>query len=378
MKKMTILFFIGIILTSCSNEADNLNRNNNLNIGEYVLLIPLSSPINTIEYNNEFYIFYNDDEANDQSFIHGQSNKLSKINRQGLIEWTKEIPLYNYPGFSITSIINNKLNFLYLYNGEFNLMVFDLEGNFLEKKPIIINELYDSVQKSDEGFILTRHHLDGVVLKKYSISGEILETINIDSKIVEPNNTNSILKNDKIYISSASGFVRNSNFSYENYNFKIFSQNNLLNTINFDTPEGNIFYGLNKVFKNGNILITSDKRQGNIELKLFNENSIEIANNNFEKNYIGNLFLNNSENIAIVGNYKESTNSIRTHLTILDSNLNISSQRLLGVNNYNNFRIAYESNNHYYVVGLTDSRTGDFDLPNNSTGTDMFIYKLKK
>tara|TARA_R110002051_G_scaffold321505_1_gene409364 strand:- start:2170 stop:3306 length:1137 start_codon:yes stop_codon:yes gene_type:complete len=378
MKKIILLLFIGIIINSCSSEEDNLNKNSNLNKGEYVMLIPLSRPINTIEFNNEIYIFYNDDEANNQSFIHGESNKLSKINSEGLIEWTKEIPLYNYPDLSVASITNNKLNFFYQYNGEFNLMKFDLEGNFVEKKSIITNESYDSVQVNENDFILIRHNSNGITYKKYSFSGEIKETVNIDLEIEETGKSKSILKNNKVYLFSISDFVRNSTFSYKKFFCKTFNQNNLINTINVDTSAKNATYGLSNVFKNGNILMYFRDNQNNRELKLFNQNGLEIANNSFEPNYVGNSFLNTSENIAIIGNYKETSNSIRTHLTILDSNLNIVSQRLLGVNNYNNFRIAYESNNNYYVVGLTNSKTGDFDLPNKSTGIDMFIYKLKK
>ena len=376
MKKMTLLLFIGIILTSCSNEEGISNKNSNLNSGEYVLLIPLSSPINTIELNNEIYIFYNDDEANDQTGGFGQSNKLSKINNEGLIEWTKEIPLNNYPDLSTITTTNNFLNFFYQYNGEFKLMKFDLAGNFVEENSII-SEYFNTVQKNENDFNLIRHTSNGIISKKYSFLGELIETIEINLTIETPNSSKTILKNDKTYLFSVSDFNGNNPFFYDNFFCKTFNQNTLINTLNVNTSQKTSNYGLSKVFNNGNLLMHFNDND-NTELKLLSQDGIEIANNSFELNYIGNSFLDSSENISIVGNYKETSNSIRTHITILDSNLDIVSQRLLGVNNYNNFRIAFESNNHYYIVGLTDSRTGDFDLPNNSSGTDMFIYKLKK
>jgi hypothetical protein len=70
----------------------------------------------------------------------------------------------------------------------------------------------------------------------------------------------------------------------------------------------------------------------------------------------------------------------KLNFKILNSNLDVISERNIGsLDNTGTFgSTCHERANFYYIYGVTDSADGDFDLPNNSTGTDLFLYRLNK
>ena len=384
MKKLTLLIFIGIILFSCSSDENSTEQKTNLNDSEYVILFPLSTPINSLEINNELYIFYNDDEASGAG-IFGASNKLSKVGDNGIIQWTRELDLNNFPDLSIVTSASNSLNFFYQFGDEFNLLQFDLDGNLLQSN-LISNESFDLVQKNQNDFYLIKHNPSGIHSKKYSFSGNLLETTTLNITIEEPAFSKTIIKNNKSYLFSISDFNGSSPYFYDNYFCEIYEDNNLSNTINNETSNSNAYISNSIVLNNGNILLVTMFDDSldflNYEFKVFDSvTGNQIANRVFESSSnIMRLFLNADGNIGFVGGYaRPNDNSKWSRLTILDSNLNMISQRILGSLDIGEIFFAVnESSSSYYITGRTDGRNGDFDLPNNSTGTDMFLYKLNK
>lgn len=375
-KKLNLLFglLIGFLIVSCSKDENNSNSKNDLNNGEFVVLIPYSVPINTIEINNEVYVFYNDDLAYDGG-IYGERNKLSKVGSSGIIQWTKEIPLTNFPDLSIVTSYDNQINLFYQYNGEFNQMIFDLEGNYISTK-LIQTGYFNSIQKNNSDFHISRAYNKDIIVNTYSFSGSLLKSDNLQSNLTlaQPE-TKIVVKNNTIYsFSSIWGGGNTSNFTCE-----VFQNNESTNTISKNGIVENIQIQNSLVLNNENILIVSINDYV-YTFEVLSLNGSVIASKIFKSSSnIMKVFLTSNGNIGFVGGYNRPSNNYKwSEITILDPMLNVLTQRILGSYDEGEIFFDVKEANNYYVTGTTFGRNGDFDFPNNSTGVDMFLYRLNK
>ena len=137
-KNFLYLLVLQLVLFSCAN--DDLN---DLNNEEYVLLFPESLPLNTLEYNNELYVFY--DSRSDYL-------QFSKLDHKGNVVWNKDLLWQTYPDNSIVILSGSKINFYYEYMAEFRRLVLDLDGNILSND-LISTSSFQYIQKFDSGLI---------------------------------------------------------------------------------------------------------------------------------------------------------------------------------------------------------------------------------
>ena len=369
-KNFLYLLVLQLVLFSCAN--DDLN---DLNNEEYVLLFPESLPLNTLEYNNELYVFY--DSRSDYL-------QFSKLDHKGNVVWNKDLLWQTYPDNSIVILSGSKINFYYEYMAEFRRLVLDLDGNILSND-LIYTSSFQYIQKFDSGFYRIRCFEEAIDIETYSLTGELLLTRTIDAHIESPS-PKVIIKGNKIYLFSTSNF--NSDFPsyYEYFRCDVFVQNRLVNTINIPTLEKYPAEHSGLVFNDGTILMpfTYEDNTGflNYEWRIFDPvTGKEVKNKKFEaSSNISAAMINTDGNIVFAGGNPRLNDKTKwSQFTILDTDLNQLSQRIIG--SYDRGELFFEikeTQNYYYISGTTFGSDGDFDLPNNSPAVDMFIYRLNK
>ncbi|MCF8255739.1 MAG: hypothetical protein K9J84_14270 [Bacteroidia bacterium] len=378
MKNLTLIFFLGIILSSCSNDKNITDEEINSDNKEFLVLFPESYPIDSFELQNgNSIVFYNDKKL-----------KISEIDNFGEILWTKEHDL-------LIELFSNSLfqldNLIYLYSSNslgLNKIVFNLQGEIIDTE-LLYSE--GSLMTKDSNFIygfafdyniLTNN--TEITYRKYSLKGDFIT----EQSFVAELNGSSVdlyIKDNHIYI-FGDYLLPN---SYQNYYCKVYDfQGSILSTINTETSETKSFHS-KLVLDNGNILLSVYNLQinGNLsyidsyDLILYNRSGNLIKTKTINSDAFPlKLDLLSTDNIAVAGGRAGSLNGLKlSQLTIFDQNLNeFYSRNIGGYNNLDVFFKINESSNYYYVLGRTDDNSGDYDLPNNSTGADMFYYKLKK
>lgn len=381
MKKSILLSLIVFFLLNCSGDENSNEQNTDLQNDEFVVLLPIARPFTSIEVNNDLYTLY-EDLVNDL-------NKLSKINNRGEVLWTKELSI---------SLIFNNINFmaydnnrLFVFsksgNGIFNLIEFDLDGNFINTNPVS-DENFDSVQINQNSFYLIRHSPTSIYSEEYSTSGNLLGAFTNNISIEEPSYSKTIIKNNKSFLFSLSDFNGSALGAYNNYFCEIYENDTLLNSIEIDISSSVADFHNSLVLENENIVFIIRSPTNGTELKLFNSMTGDnIANKTFDgiNSNDTRIFLMQDGNIGFVsqtGTSVNSENSKRSQFTILDSSLNIVSRKFFGSYSFGEIEYqVYESNNgnYYYITGRTNGTDGDYlGIPNNSDTIDMFLFKLSK
>lgn len=371
-KRVLFLSFLSIIFLSCSSESNN-DSSNSLGSNEYVLLIPYSSPISVVEKSeNEVILTYYDSSDN--------LYKICQINENAEIDWVSDLQI-NPSIFSGQLFIeNNIIYFFYIVNNNLELSKIDLNGNLLNDN-FIQNQDYNNlfIKKTENGFIATNYEIDAILYDEYSFSGSLLGSYMLNFSNSQSNLSNLIKKDNKSYLFR--NYNLNSSAVYEDFDCNIFDTNgDLSNTISLT--------GLVEVGKiHSSFPITDDeilmvtRESGTINLNIFNSTgnitssvSFDDFNNSFS------LFPLSNNNICFLGQKNSSLEGKKLNFKVLNSNLEVLSERNIGsLDNIGTFNFkCLESLNYQYVYGITDSDSGDFDLPNNSTTTDLFFYRLNK
>ena len=376
MKKF--LFLILLTFISCDNSGiDNLD--DNLNKDEFALLFPEDYPITSFEMENGKSIVFHEK--------YGNTIKISLVNNSGKVEWTKEHNLITDVTSGNCSFIFN--NLIYLYTGVYgiNKYVFDFNGNLLKSESLSNEEHYYMIKDNDFLYAVkstTSNNPNQINYIKYSLTGDYISELSFSEENISYSDK-IIIKNNKIYLFGTSESQTSTNVS-ENYFCKVLDLNgNFISIISTEisdqsTPHSKL------ILDNGNILM-SIYNFSNVtvlegyELRLFNEES-NLLNSLIIPSYQNALRLDllSGSNIGLAGGKNPSSSELKlSQFTILDKNLNEIYHRSLG--SYDNGEVFFktlEYNNYYYLLGRTDGTNGDFDLPNNSTTSDMFLYRLNK
>ncbi|WP_146106970.1 hypothetical protein [Polaribacter porphyrae] len=376
MKK--IILIILIILVSCEKEN---SESNNFSTYEFVKLFPTYSVISNLELeNNESIFIYS--EWNSNEF------KMSLLNQNGEITWTKshENSLLGHIFF-----INEKLIYSYTSNskGIFE-NTFSFTGNFLSSK-IISNEPWYSIKKQNNDLYAIRQSRFGNASKlkidiiQFSKNGVLEKKISLETSRNYSDLIEVIVQKNRIYFFGENNF-ESSIGSYSNHFCEIYDfSGNLIKLINTETSGRKSAYQ-SLVFENGNILMTVinfNKRPIDYDFRLFNSEGKLINSQIF--NSPGNslklsLFENDRIGIAGSNSYSSSVNNRKkSQFVILDENLDELFEREIGsIDDGEVFFFLQEFNNYYYLIGNTNGTDGDFNIPNNTGGTDLFYMKLEK
>lgn len=372
-KRILLLAIMSIILISCSSESDNDDSNNSLGINEYVLLIPYSTPISAVEKNeNEVILTYYDSSDN--------KNKICQINEIGEIDWVSDLQINTVIWSGQLFINNGNIYFFHFFDDALELTKLDLNGNILNNN-FSQNQDYNNLFliNTENGFIATNYEIDSIQYDEYSFSGNLLGSYQLDYSNTQSNLASLKRKNNKSYLFK--NYNLNDSYIYEDFDCVIFDTNEeLSSTISLT--------GLNEI---GNIHssfpITDDKilmvirENGTVKLNIYDSFGNTVSSeslNSFNDSF--SLFPSLNNNICFLGERSVSQEGKKLSFKVLNSNLDITSERNIGsLDNIGTFYFKYsESLNYHYIYGVTDSETGDFDLPNNTTTTDLFFFRLKK
>lgn len=367
------------MLFNCSSDDSNDENPIPENENEYVILIPNATPLSVAEKtNNQVLLTYYDSSDN--------LNKICQINENGEIDWESDLQIGTNIWTSQLFIDDNNIFFFYIANGSsgVDLAKLDLDGN-LVSNDFTTNQNYNNLnlRKSDNGFIAVNHESNSIQYDEYSISGSLLNSYELNYSNSQSNLSNVIRKNNITYLFR--NYNINSSFFYEDFDCKIFDSNgDLSNTITLTGLEevGKIHSSF-PITSNEILMVTRENGTigKTLNLDIFDSSGNVSSSVSYEDygNAISLSPLSNN-NICFLGQKGSSQNGKKLNFTVLNSNLEIVSEKYIGsLDNIGTFNLAnFESPNFHYIYGITDSETGDFDLPNNSTSTDLFIYRLNK
>ncbi|MCF6307550.1 MAG: hypothetical protein L3J09_06310 [Flavobacteriaceae bacterium] len=373
-KRLFLLSIISVFLTSCSSESNNDDNSNNL-IGtdEYVFLIPYSNPLSAVEKSeNEVILSYYDSSDN--------LYKICQINENGEIDWVSDLQINPVVWSGQLFIENNIIYFFHFSGDTLELTKLDLNGNLLNDD-FIQNQEYNSLVlvKTENGFIATNYEIESIQYDEYSLSGNLLGSYLLDYSNSQSNLSSLKRKGDKSYLFR--NYNLNNSSYYEDFDCNIFDSNgDLSSTISLTGLEQ--IGGIHSSFP-----ITDDKilmvtrENGTVNLNTYNSFGNISSSENFDNfNDSFNLFPLSNNNICFLGERSVSDEDKKLSFKVLNSNLDVISERNIGsLDNIGTFNFKYsEGLNYQYIYGVTDSESGDFDLPNNTTTTDLFFFRLKK
>lgn len=375
--RLFIIFLI--VLMSCNNDSGSVD-NSDLQNSEYVMLIPEGFPISTVELDNNIQIIYLQSEV-----VSFDTYKISQVNSDGIIEWTKEIESINgYIYKAILKRLDSDLYFIYLQNDGLKFIQFDFNGNIL-KRGIISNIFYNDLQESNDGFFAIKYERNIIITNKHTFAGDLIKSSKITTDIHSINHCKVLIKNGFSYVLSKENFTGNDPFFYQNLNCKIFNSSSEM-TDEFDIVLDNKIgiEQLSLALNSGNILTINYNGETNkTHIEIFDSEGSLMFNNSFEEPTAGSSFItedNTGSLRFIIKNNVATGNTKNMRLITLTQNLEVISERSLGsISDIgDNARQIIENENFIYVIGSTAGTDGDFDLPNNSTSDDLFIFKLKK
>lgn len=384
MRKILIIFLI--VFNSCdSNDSIKENTDPHWGIDEFVRLFPEDYPVTIFELDTGKSLVFHEK-------FRGKL-KASLVNSLGEVEWTKEHNLANDVFINQGSTAFKYNNQIYIYTGRLGIhkYIFDLEANLITSETLSSEDDY-FLQKDDLNIYAVRNvhgsnNSKVIDYIKYSLTGNLIEGNNF---LYENNSYSSeiIIKNDLIYLFGESDFRSSLNF-YENYYCSIFDlSGNLINRI--DTETSNLKRSHSKlVLDNGNIIMSIynfENINGFTALKDY-----EFRLFNLQGNLINSMVVNSSSNVLKLelllenrfglagGRNALSTEPKFSQFSVFDSDLNqLYTKNIGSFDNGEEFFEIKESSESYYLLGRTDGTDGDFDLPNNSTTSDMFYFKLSK
>lgn len=372
-KRILFLAIISIILISCSSENDNNDSNNSLDVNEYVLLIPYSTPISAVEKSeNEIILTYYDSSDN--------TNKVCQINENGEIDWVSDLQINTVIWSGQLFINTSNIYFFHFYDGSLELTKLDLNGNILNNE-FSQNQEYNNLflVNTENGFIATNYELNTIQYDEYSFSGNLLGSYQLDYSNTQSNLTSLKRKNNKTYLFK--NYNLNDSYIYEDFDCIIFDTNEeLSSTISLTGLEEIGRAHSSFPIADDEILMVT-RENGTVNLNIFDSSGNIVSSENLANfNDSFNLFPSSNNNICFLGERSVSQEGKKLGFKILNSNLDITSERNIGgLDNIGTFYFKYsESSNYHYIYGVTDSETGDFDLPNNTTTTDLFFFRLNK
>ncbi|KQC33462.1 hypothetical protein AAU57_09155 [Nonlabens sp. YIK11] len=379
--KLTLIIklLLLILFVSCSSEDNNTNSTNDLNSGEYVVLLPLSIPINSIEFNDEVYVFHNDGLNSDRRDFN--DNNISKIDANGQLLWTKELSIDDAPETSFVTISNSQINFFYIsIDSELRCLQFDENGNQIAEK-LIASNTFGEFYEGESSFYRSRPTQDGLSIEEYTLSGDLVGVNNLDVPFQFPN-SKFFIENDKIYVFGLSEFNSNTGRADDPF-CKIF-ENGVLQQEIITRSNERVSIRESLVLDNGNLLfvysgVIDNRFQYRFQI-IDPMSGNEIANQLFaaSSNVISTHLNSNGNIVFATGNPRTDSFSKWSQVTILDPELNLISQRILGSFDEGEIFFDIKEESSYYISGTTFGRDGDFELPENTTGVDMFFYKLNK
>jgi hypothetical protein len=372
-----ILLFIACDKNDSDNNDSNMNSEN-----EFVRLFPEAYPITSLEIdNNHSIVMYSDFGL-----------KISEVDSAGEIVWTQEHNL-GIDLFSNSTFFLNDLIYSYTSNENgLGKTVFNLSGDVLESE--LLTSIGGIISK-DNNYIYnftidynSTTNTSEISYKQYSLLGNLISEGSFSTDYVQLSNNDIIVKNNLIYIFDESDFQGSPNF-YENYFSRIYDlDGNLINTINTET-DGLKTAHSKLVLDNGNILMSIYNFQDDggfvnidtYDLRLYSTSG-DLINTQIVNSYsnVLKLELLSSGNVAIAGGRDSSLTELKlSQFTVFDQNLNeIYTRNIGGYDEGDVFFKLNESNEFYYLLGRTDDSNGDYDLPNNSSTSDMFYFKLEK
>ncbi|WP_405568979.1 hypothetical protein [Winogradskyella sp. Asnod2-B02-A] len=378
MKITKLLLIFTIVLISCTNDSNNSeesNNNSNFQEPEYVMLIPEATPISSIVLDDNIQIVYAE-----SNFTY----KISQVNSNGFIEWTRDLELLDdFIEFSLFKKIGSVLYFIYQQNDGLKFIELDINGS-VTNNGVISNTRYNRLQANSDKFYAMKYESNNVIINSYTYTGNFIETNNITTNIYATHNCKVLIKNDLSYVFGQENFIANNPFFYENFYCEIYNSSlELLGdfNINLSNKIGNEQLAL--VLNNGNIL--TKNYNGNInktQIEIFDSNGNLLFDNSFNERHGASRILedNNGNLRLILKNASAIPNEKNMRLITLTQNLEVVSERRLGSDSDvgDNVKEIIETNEFIYLIGGTAGTDGDFDIPNNSHTDDLFIFKLEK
>ncbi|WP_223552301.1 hypothetical protein [Aestuariivivens sp. NBU2969] len=382
MRKKFILLIVTLIAYGC-NSSDETIETTLESENEFVILFPEAYPITSFELQN----------GNSIVIYENLNLRISEVDTFGKILWTKE------HDFKI-DILSNSIfilnNLIYCYSSGVNGIekrVINFNGDIVESELPFSQGTFIS-KDNDFIFAFDLYYNQStskteITYRKYSLNGNFISETSFESDYLQlSSNSDIIVKNNYIYIFDEDDFQNSPNF-YENYFCKIYDlSGSLINTINSEIK--NLKSAHSKlVLDNGNILMSiyNFKEDNSFvyiddyDLRLYDlsGNLITTKTHKSYSNVLKINLLSNNE-IAVAGGRDGSMTELKlSQFTVYDQNLNqVYSRNIGGYDSGDVFFKINESANYYYLLGRTFDYNGDYDLPNNSTGTDMFYFKLEK
>jgi len=373
-KSLFLLSIVSVFLIGCSSESNNDdNPNNSIGINEYVLLIPYSTPISAVEKNeNEVILTYYDSSVN--------LYKICQINENGEIDWVSDLQINPVVWSGQLFIENDIIYFFYFSGNALELSKLDLNGHLLNDD-FNQNQEYNNLflVKTENGFIATNYEINSIKYDEYSFSGNLLGSYQLDYSNTQSNLASLKRKNNKTYLFK--NYNLNDSFVYEDFDCIVFDTNEeLSSTISLtDLEEIGRAHSSFPITDDEILMVT--RENGTVNLNIFDSSGNTVSSENLASfNDSFNLFPSSNNNICFLGERSVSQEGKKLGFKVLNSNLDITSERNIGsLDNIGTFNFNYsESLNYHFIYGVTDSETGDFDLPNNTTTTDLFFFRLNK
>lgn len=382
-KTLLILTIFSSLLFNCASDNEDViieeteNQNPEL-ANEYVLLIPRSKPIAVVEKNeNEVLLAYFD--------ISVGLNKICQINDNGDIQWETDLQMNSNIWTGQLFVENGSIYFFYigLGNSGLQLSKLDLEGNLVTSN-FTSNQNYNNLnlRKTENGFIAVNNSSNSVAYDEYSSNGSLLNSYTLNFSNSQAFSSNVIRKNNQSYLFR---YYNYNNPVYEDFDCSIFDSNgSLIHTISMTGLEetGNIYSSF--PISNEEVLMVTNETDVNgrlVHLNKFNNSGTLISSNIIDNlNRDSSLSLLSNNTICFLGQKSSTQPGKKLNLKILNTSLEVISDKYIGsTDNIGTFDVKCEdSSNFNYIYGITDSSTGDFDLPNNSTSTDLFFFRLNK
>ena len=308
---------------------------------------------------------------------------VSLLDKTGNIIWNKK---QNKDLIGLDFFIYQDL--IYSYRGDSNgifKIIFDLDGNLISKQSIINVPDY-FIYKQENNIYAIRKTYRGnnlnlqIEVIEFSLEGEKKRSLTFETDRVKGNDININIKNNTFYFfgrdSCNSIFSSCANIFCDVYN----SSGKKINTLNFGTFGNNNFYD-RLILNNGNIVISmSNFNKTDFDFRLYSPKGNLIKSKSLNFNSVKmNLFKNNTIGIVGGNNKAFSNNEKQSQFLIIDQYLEKIYEKKIGsFDNGETFNLFQEFDNFYYLIGNTDGTNGDFDIPNNTGGTDTFYIKLKK
>ncbi|MEO1030021.1 MAG: hypothetical protein AAFX55_01380 [Bacteroidota bacterium] len=270
-----------------------------------------------------------------------------------------------------------------------SLITLDYNGNFINEAVIVQNpSFFYEYKLTDEEIIMyaeefTPEQGNFLDYKRFNKSGNLISEGVIDLNDNYLGIEDISVENGEIYISGKNNYISTEDGFQRQFCAKLSTNNELIDVISWNQTDN--VNNSSIVSVESNRIHRVYRNNNNAIIDIYNLGGNLIASKSYDGLYINNSFTYSQNKFLIASlNFNASKefdfqvfdNSLNTEL--FSSNYGASNS-IDGTSESPLISRFIESENFYTIVGQTDAtRSGDFDLPENSSSFDTYIIRFRK